>query len=272
MTFHFNRYILHTVLILVAAAFLGACTSSKSSLTYFEDLQTSSGSFPLSDYAPVIRPDDELLITVSSTVPAATAAYNRMLTNPAANSEIGLTTSPQQPTYLVNEAGDITMPLIGKIHVAGLTTQQLTDRLTEIISRDVTDPIVFVRLMNFTVNVMGEVAFPGIKEINGERVSVLDAIAAAGDLTPYGNRNDVLLIRETNGKREYHRLDLNSAKLLESPYFYLQQNDVILVSPTKIREDNARYNQFSSYKLSVISTVVSACSIIASLIIALAVK
>ena len=101
---------------------------------------------------------------------------------------------------------------------------------------------------------------------------MLDAIAAAGDLTPYGNRNDVLLIRENNGKREYHRLNLNDASLLSSPYFYLQQNDVVLVTPNDIRQDNAKYNQLNSYKLSVISTIVSSCSIIASLIIALTVK
>ena len=272
MNYRIQRILLHGALAVSTILLLGSCSSKKKSLTYFEDLQITSGSFPITNYAPIIQPDDELLITVTSTVPAATAAYNLLLTNPATNLDIGLTTSPQQPTYLVSQTGDITMPLIGKIHVAGLTTQQLTDKLTEIISKDVTDPIVFVRLRNFTVNVMGEVTIPGIKEISGERVSILDAIAAAGDLTPYGNRDDVLLIRETNGRREYHRLNLNSAELLGSPYFYLQQNDVIMVSPTKIREDNARYNQFSNYKLSVISTVVSACSIIASLIIALAVK
>ena len=91
-------------------------------------------------------------------------------------------------------------------------------------------------------------------------------------MTPYGNRSDVLLIRENNGKREYHRLNLNDASLLSSPYFYLQQNDVVLVTPNEIRQDNAKYNQFNSYKLSVISTIVSGCSIIASLIIALTVK
>ena len=163
-------------------------------------------------------------------------------------------------------------PVIGKIHVAGLTTAQLTDELTRMISKDVTDPVVTVRLRNFSVNVMGEVNSPGIKGVGGERCSILDAIAAAGDLTPYGNRNDVLLIRENNGKREYHRLNLNDASLLSSPYFYLQQNDVVLVTPNDIRQDNAKYNQLNSYKLSVISTIVSSCSIIASLIIALTVK
>lgn len=249
-----------------------ACSSKKASLTYFEDLKASDGVVDVQPYTPVIQPDDELFISVSSTIPAATAAYNLNVSNPASGNEMGKTTSPQHITYLVNSAGDITMPVLGKIHVAGLTTAQLTDELTRMISKDVTDPVVTVRLRNFSVNVMGEVNSPGIKGVDGERCSILDAIAAAGDLTPYGNRNDVLLIRENNDKREYHRLNLNDASLLSSPYFYLQQNDVVLVTPNDIRQDNAKYNQFNSYKLSVISTIVSSCSIIASIIIALTVK
>lgn len=260
------------LLFAVATLIFTACSSQKSSLTYFEDLKTADGVVDTQPYAPTIQPDDELFISVSSTIPAATAAYNLNISNPASGTDMGKTTSPQHITYLVNQSGDITMPVLGTIHVAGMTTEQLTKELTRMISKDVTDPVVTVRLRNFSINVMGEVNNPGIKYVGGERVSILDALAAAGDLTPYGNRNDLLLIRENNGKREYHRLNLNDASLLSSPYFYLQQNDVVMVAPNKIRQDNAKYNQFNSYKLSVISTVVSAASIIASLVIALTVK
>ncbi len=97
-------------------------------------------------------------------------------------------------------------------------------------------------------------------------------MAAAGDLTPYGERSNVMLIRETDGKRTYHRMNLNDSEVLNSPYFYLQPNDVVLVQPNDVRQDNAKYNQNNAYKLTVISTVVSAVSIIASLVIALTVK
>jgi polysaccharide export outer membrane protein len=100
---------------------------------------------------------------------------------------------------------------------------------------------------------------------------VLDALTAAGDLTEYGERTNVLIIREENGKRTAHRLDLTSSDVLTSPYFYLQQNDYVYVTPNKIRQDNSKYNQNNAFKLSVTSTIVSGCSVIASLIIALAI-
>lgn len=120
---------------------------------------------------------------------------------------------------------------------------------------------------------MGEVASPGARLVNRERYSILDALADAGDITPYGERKNVLLIREENGERVYHRLDLNdSESTLNSPYFYLRQNDVIYVEPNKIRQANAKVDQDKSFKLSMTSVIVSAASVVASLIIALFAK
>ena len=140
------------------------------------------------------------------------------------------------------------------------------------ISETVDDPIVRVQLVDFRVNVLGEVKKPGAVLVNKERYSILDALADANDLTEYGERSNVLLIREIDGKRIYQRLNLNSSDILTSPYFYLQQNDVVYVEPNEIRRENAKYNQNNAYKISVVSTIVSACSVIASLIIALTVK
>ena len=258
---------------ILLTGFACSCSTGKhTSLTYFEDLSESEGILCAPKFQLKIQPDDELMISVTSTVPEAAAPFNMPLVNLASGQEIGITTSPQMPTYLVNTAGDIEFPVLGKIHVAGMTIEQLTDYLTQHISQDVSNPVVLVRLRNFQVNVMGEVNSPGLKHVGGQRVTILDALAAAGDLTPYGERSSILVIREENGKISYHRINLNDSQLIESPYYYLQQNDVVLVEPNKIRQDNAKYNQFSSYKLSVISTVVSACSIIASLVIALTVK
>lgn len=254
---------------------MSSCSSSKEAgnLRYFQDLTEVSGSFDTGNYQSTIQPDNELMITVTSTQPEATAAYNLPLSNPTTTSSLGAGAStPRQPTFLVDPQGDIDFPILGRIHVAGMTTTELAQKLTEMISKDVIDPVVLVRQMSFSVNVMGEVNAPGKKYASNERMSILDALAAAGDLTPYGERTSLLLIREEDGKRTYNKIDLTDSSLLSSPLFYLRPNDVIIVMPNKIRQDNAKYNQFSSYKLSVISTVVSACSIIASLIIALAVK
>lgn len=261
--------------VVVAIVMMSSCSSvPKSSLVYFEDIYASDsvGEYPVDSYALKIQPGDELMITVTSVQPEATAPYNLPLSNPAKGATLGAATSPQQQTYLVGSNGDISFPVIGKLHVAGMTTAQLTVQLTELISKEVIDPVVFVRLVNFKVNVMGEVKEPRQIEVDGERMSILDALAAAGDLTVYGNRENVLLIREEDGVRKYYHINLNDSKLLESPQFYLQQNDVIVVSPNHIQQSNSRYNQFNAYKLSVISTVVSAASVIASLVIALTIK
>lgn len=250
-----------------------SCSSSKTSLTYFEDIKNQTdGVIPVGDYKIKIVPDDELMITVNSLVPTATAEYNLPLVNPSQRANASVNVQPMQQTYLVDDEGDIVFPVLGKLHVEGMTVQELTKYLEGRISADVENPIVRVELLSFRVNVLGEVNAPGVKQVKNQRFTLLDALAAAGDLTPYGERENVLLIREEKGKVAYHHFNLNDSKTLESPYFYLQQNDVVVVEPNKIQKDNSKYNQFNAYKVSVISTVVSAASVIASLVIALTVK
>lgn len=245
-----------------------SCSSNHSVLTYFTDIDAVS-EIPVGDYSVKIEPSDELFITINSLVPSASAAYNLPLSNPATSGSLTEVNQPSQQTYIVDTKGDIDMPIIGKIHVAGKTTEQICEEITALVSRDVTDPVVKVELVNFVVNVVGEVLTPGRYPVASTRFSVLDALAAAGDLTAYGKRENVLIIREENGKRTTARLNLNSAEALSSPYFFLKQNDYVYVEPSEVRKDNADYNQNNSYKLSVVSTIVSGCSVIASLIIAL---
>lgn len=268
---YMKKCLLYVVMAFAVA--MSSCSSYKTSLPYFEDIRDSiSGEFIQGDYGIKIIPDDELLITVTSMVPEATAMYNLTLANPAMRDEIVRITQPQQQTYIVDANGDIQFPVLGKLHVAGLSTQELTKELEARISKDVENPIVRVQLVNFRINVLGEVKKPGAISVKKERYSILDALADAGDLTEYGERSNVLLIRELDGKRVYQRLNLNNSEVLASPCFYLQQNDVVYVEPNEIRRENAKYNQNNSYKISVVSTIVSACSVIASLIIALVVK
>lgn len=257
----------------IMAIACSSCSSYNTSLPYFSDISDlQSGEFTQGDYGIKIIPDDELLITVTSMVPSATAMYNLSLSNPAVREQLLNVSQPQQQTYIVDGNGNIQFPVLGKLHVAGLSTQELTQELVACISKNVENPIVRVQLVNFRINVLGEVKKPGAISVKKERYSILDALADAGDLTEYGERSNVMLIREVDGKRVYQRLNLNSSGVLTSPYFYLQQNDVVYVEPNEIRRENAKYNQNNSYKISVVSTIVSACSVIASLIIALAVK
>ncbi|MCM1521224.1 MAG: polysaccharide biosynthesis/export family protein [Muribaculaceae bacterium] len=252
---------------------LASCHTTKSSLPYFEDISTvKEGTLPMASYMPEIRPDDELFINVSSTDPTASAVYNMPAYNPMTRQSFGVSVTAQNHTYVVSTDGDIDFPMLGKIHVAGMNTEQLADLLTKRISATVDNPIVTVRLTNFQINVAGEVKNPGQYPVSRNRMTILDALTAAGDLTEYGERSNVLVIREENGERKFAHLDLNSSEVLTSPYYYLQQNDYIYVEPNAIREANSRYNQNNAYKLTVTSTIVSAASVIASLVIALTAK
>lgn len=270
---NFKSLLRNTAAIAIIAASAVSCSTQRSPLPYFQGVENISETFTSpGDYTPVIAPDDELAITVNSAVPAASQDYNLPFQNPATSEVLGKSTQPQAQTYVVDKDGDIVMPILGKLHVAGLTTGQLRDKITQLVSADVTDPNVLVRILNFKVNVAGEVRAPGPQQVLTERYSILDALTAAGDLTEFGERDRVLLVRDEDGKRTTHVLNLNDPQLLSSPYFYLKQNDYVYVSPNKIRQDNSKYNQNNAFKVSVISTIVSGCSVIASLVIALTVK
>lgn len=258
--------------ILFATVLLSACSASRSSLTYFEDFDENVRTFQVDTARLVIAPHDELLISVTSFVPEATAQYNLPPTNISTAENTQLATAYTMSTYVVNEQGYIDIPSIGQMKVEGMTTTELTDSLINRISGEVVDPNVRVQLVNFAINVMGEVKNPGRFKLNSQRVSILDAIAMAGDMTEYGRRDAVVLIREADGKRSIHKLNLNSAEILDSPYYYLQQNDIVYIEPNNIKQANSKYNQNNAYKLSLTSTIVSAVSVIASLIIALVIK
>ncbi len=248
--------------------------STKQNLTYFVDNRptTQAAAVGSLDWKIRLEPQDELVITVTSEMPAATAQYNLPMSATTQKSE--LLSMPAQATlqsYVVNKDGDITFPILGKLHVQGMTTTELTEYLTRRIAENVEAPVVRVELMNFKVNVMGEVTKPGVYKADSERFSILDALASAEDLTMYGRRDCVTIIREENGTITYNTVNLEDAKLFESPYYYLKQNDAIYVEPTEARRGMANYNQNNGYKLSVISAVISGASVIASLIIALTV-
>lgn len=263
----------YLILLLAVAAIMASCSSGKSQLTYFKDLeQVSTTQMPKS--VPLkLGAGDELYILVQADEPKAAAPYN-MISSAVGERENILQSNitPKAQTYLVNTRGDIDFPQLGWIHVAGMTVEELQDYLTRRIGQMIDNPIVTVELVNFRVSVLGEVLKPGPVRVTRTRYSILDALADAGDMTPYGERQDVLLIREENGNQKRVLLDITSSDLLTSEYYYLQPNDYIYVKPNKVREGNAKYDSNKSYKLSMISTVVSASSVIASLIIALAVK
>lgn len=258
---------------LIATATLLSCTSTKdNNLAYFKNLpEAAFGNLPepKGNYPIRIQPDDELVISVTSAVPEATAAYNLPMDNPATRSSLRQTTQPRSQSYVVDDNGDIIMPQLGRLHVGGMTTTEIANKITALVAQDVKDPHVRVDFVNFNVDVMGEVRVPQRVYSGRQYFTVLDALSACGDLTEFAKRDRVFVIRTEDGKRTYQRLDLGNSDIFDSPYFYLKQNDVIYVEPNQIRIDNSKYNQNNAFKLSVISTIVSSVSVIASLIIAL---
>lgn len=250
-----------------------ACsTSGPRSLAYFPDLG-AEGVLPQGgDYEIRLAPDDELEITISSSQPDAVAMYNAPVVTQKTRGDVNPQSALRVHTYVVDHRGEIELPVIGRLNVQGKTTSEVEQMIVARVKSDVRDAFVTVRMTGFQVNVMGEVREPRRLNVTTQRFTVLDALAAAGDLTEYGDRKSLLVIRQEGNEQKYHRLDLTDSKLFSSPYYYLKQNDVVYVEPNDIKTENSKYNQNNAYKLSVISTVVSASSVIVSLIIALAIK
>lgn len=262
------------IAVFVAGMMMSCSTTKENNLAYFKNAApAATGVMPQGMQSEIrLVPDDEITITVSSMAPEATAMFNAPLANQARRGETGIQSNPRLTSYIVDRNGEIKMPVIGALKVAGKTTQEVEQMVRQQVSQVVKDAFVKVELQGFFVNVMGEVRNPRRVKVEGQRFTVLDAIAACGDLSDYAERNAVMVIREENGQKNYYRLNLSDTSVFSSPCYYLQQNDVVYVEPNAIKIDNSRYNTNNAFKLSVISTVVSAASVIASLVIALTVR
>lgn len=181
----------------------------------------------------VIKTNDILNIQVSSKSSNQEQASVFNIPNGNTNATSG---------YQVNNAGTIDLPIIGQVKAAGLTKVQLQSLLTERISPYVKDPLVIVRFLQFNINVLGEVRAPGTKNFISDRVSIIDAISAAGDMSDFGRKDNVVVIREENGKRIYYTLDLRSGSVFQSPAYLLQPGDIVYVQPNEVRIRNVNYD------------------------------
>lgn len=222
----------------IAALVSGSCTSYKD-IVYFQDIDNADLNPLNSEYEAVIKKDDRLTIVVSGPDKTVTAPYNLTLSELSGTS--GYSSNPEQATlsYLVDVNGNIEFPILGKIHVEGMTRSQLTDYLTAEIGKDVQNPIVHVSFKNYKITVLGEVRNPGTFTFDSEKINILQALGQAGDLSLTAERDGILLLREVDGVQTHNRIDLRDSHLLDSPYFYLQQNDVIVVPPSPTRVKTA---------------------------------
>src|SRR5690606_469795 len=170
-------------------------------------------------------------------------------------------TNPFIPTYSIDANGEIDFPKVGRIKLAGHTRTQAMDILRNAVGKYIVDPGISMVVRNFKVTVLGEVARPGTFTIDNDRVTILEALGLAGDMTIYGERNNVLVIREQDGKKQEFRLDLRKRESMNSPAFYLTQNDVVYVEPNGARIQNSKYTATTSIFVSVVGLIVTVISV-----------
>lgn len=256
---------------LLAAGLMSSCTSYKN-VPYMQDIETVNNygkEIPL--YDAKIMPKDLLSITVNTTDPQAAAPFNLTMQtnlNVALAQNAYTTAQPTLQQYLVNNKGEIDFPVIGRIKVGGLTKNQAEDLIREKLQPYLKEaPIVTVRMSNYKISVLGEVARPGSFTVSNEKVNVLEALAMAGDMTVYGVRTNVKLIREdADGKREIIPLDLTKSDLVLSPYFYLKQNDILYVTPNETKAKSSDIGTTTTTWISATSILISLASLIVNIL------
>lgn len=261
------------ILGLVASAvfclLLGSCGSGKN-IAYFKNADTIDLSASKGLFDARIMPKDLLTITVSTTDPKASMPFNLSVTNTLNTTGSLYTGAGALQTYLVDNDGYINFPVVGIVKVGGLTKRQCETRIKEAILPYMAkseNPIVTVKMASFKVAVAGEVKSPGIFNVDQEKISIMEALARAGDLTIYGKRENVLLMREdSTGQKSFHRINLNDANLVNSPYYYLQQNDYIYVEPNKVQAQNSAIGSSVTIWFSVLSVVTSVASLVVNVL------
>jgi polysaccharide biosynthesis/export protein len=219
------KFFLYSIIYLTFIISIVSCGTNKQ-VAYFDNIQSGTIPAPTTNVDVPIQKNDILSISINSLNPEATAVFN---TSNRPTEALG---------YLVNEDGFIQLPIIGNIRAIGLTKKQLSDQITKLLidQKLLVDPIVNIRHLNFKVTVLGEVSRPTVINVPSEKISLLEAIGLAGDLTIYGKRENVMLIREKqSGQKEIFRINLNNDQIFKSDLYYLQPNDVIYVEPNQAK-------------------------------------
>jgi polysaccharide export outer membrane protein len=260
-----RNYLLTYLFALIGIAFLFSSCGNIRQLVYMQGKFDTAKLSQLNATEPIIRKGDLLSIIVFSDNPDATKIYNQSVITvggSAAGGSGGASqgvagVAPAAPGYQVDENGDIVFQGLGILHVEGLTKAQLKDTLDSRLRKFLTNPYYNIRFLNYKFTMLGEVNKPGVFSVPGEKINLWEALSLAGDMTFYGRRDNVLVIREINGKREFNRLDLTKPEVMLSPYFYLQQNDLVIFEPNnkKYAANDAVTSRNISLGLAIVSTI-----------------
>lgn len=230
-----------------------SCVPAKE-IAYFQEIEGLVSTKTMIHSETKIAVGDLLTINVSALDPETAIAFNLFENSGGGN--------VKSLPYLVNSVGELNFPVLGTIHVVGLTTKELTDKLIKLLSEFIINPVVNIRLTNFKVTVLGEVKNPGTFTVPNERISIVEALGLAGDLTIQGKRDKVLLVREIEGKRVVIPIDLSKIQVLNSPYYYLAQNDVLYIEPNKAKRNSSAIGSNTGVALTSVSILISIIAIL----------
>ena len=225
-------------------------------MVYFQDARDYETLVDINTFEPKFKVDDVVSIYVSTLDMEASAPFNLF----RGAQEGGL--RPEQVDYLIDRDGEIDFPVIGKIKMVGLSSEEVRVMLREKLSDFLKDPIINIRLKNFSVTILGEVNRPGTYQVNGEQITILEALGLATDMTIKGQRENVLVIRDFNGTKVYNRIDLTSKEAMKSPVYYLTQNDVVYVEPNKSAITSSSLDNRATIAISIASILITSTVIL----------
>ncbi|CAZ97922.1 Polysaccharide export protein [Zobellia galactanivorans] len=237
-------------LLVLSAVLLSSCATRKE-VVYFQNTGDFETLVDKNSFTPKFKVDDLVSIFVSTLDSEASAPFNLF----RGSSEGGI--RPEQVDYLVDKEGEIDFPVIGKIKIAGLSGEEVRVLLRDRLSDYLKDPIINIRLRNFSISVLGEVNRPGTYPVDGERITIMEALGLAGDLTIKGKRENVMVIRDFDGTKVYTRIDLTKKEALSSPVYYLTQNDIVYVEPNNSAIKSSTLDNRASIYVSVASLLIT---------------
>ncbi|WP_396638140.1 polysaccharide biosynthesis/export family protein [Maribacter sp. R77961] len=245
--------------LLLFLATVSSC-GSKKDVVYFQDVGSFETIVDNDSFIPKFKVDDVVSIHISTLNPEASAPFN--LYRAPNDTQGGLGGTVQQVDYLVDQAGEIDFPVIGKLKISGLSPEELRVLLRERLADYLKNPIINIRLQNFTVSILGEVNRPGTYQINGEEITIMEALGLASDLTIKGQRNNILVIRDFDGTKVYYRIDLTTKEATKSPVYYLTQNDVVYVEPNQSAVTASALDNRATIAVSIASILITSTVII----------
>jgi len=251
----FMRQKINLVCYLAISCLIFSCSPSKD-VVYFQDASQFETLIDDNTFTTKFKVDDLVSINISTLDPEASVPFNLF----SGSEEGGI--RPEQVSYLVDKNGEIDFPVIGNVKIEGLSPSETRELLREKLKDYLKDPIINIRIRNFTVTVLGSVNRPGTYPINGEQITIMEALGYAGDINIKGRRDNVMVIRDFDGTKVYNRINLNSKDALKSPVYYLTQNDVVYVEPNKSGKTQSSLDQRATIAISIISTLITSTVIL----------